>query len=60
VTERAHPAVVAHRRHRRVHVQADPCACDGVRFCGYHYSQLGPAQRRAAQVVAGVKPPLGR
>jgi hypothetical protein len=60
MTEREHPAVVAHRRHRRVRVVREPCRCDGERLCGFYFSQLGPAERRAAQVAAGVRPPAGR
>jgi hypothetical protein len=65
MTEREHPAVVAHRRYRRVRVvKAAPCACDGDRVCGFHYSSLSPDQQRAAGERAGIRtygrPAIGR
>jgi hypothetical protein len=57
MTEREHPAVVAHRRHRPVYVAAEPCACAGDRVCGYHYNQLSPDQRAAARACGGVRDP---
>jgi hypothetical protein len=58
---RPHPAVTAWHRHaERVYSDVERCACTHDRICGYHFSQLDPDQRRAAQVAAGVRPPLGR
>jgi hypothetical protein len=43
------------RTRRRVHVLAEPCACNGDRTCLYHYSQLAGDQRAKAKLRGGVR-----